>query len=103
MGRTKLTGWKEIAVYLHQSVRTVQRWEQRLKLPVHRFAEVENTPVFAFVDELDSWLSRTHIKERPYVRPVIMVVDPPIATSVSSRKLALEPKALPEKPQAMDT
>ena len=32
----RLDSWKEIAAYLRRDVRTVQRWEERESLPVHR-------------------------------------------------------------------
>ena len=50
--------WKEIALYLGRGVRTVQRWEAELQLPVHRFGRSERSPVFAFKAELDSWLRK---------------------------------------------
>ena len=53
-----LQGWKEIAGELDRSVRTVQRWEQRLGLPVHKLGNGGGSPVFAFKDELRSWLRR---------------------------------------------
>jgi hypothetical protein len=37
-------------------VRTVQRWEQKLNLPVHKLGTGGGSPVFAFKDELHSWL-----------------------------------------------
>jgi hypothetical protein len=51
-----LQGWKEIAGELDRSVRTVQRWEQKLGLPVHKLGDGAGSPVFAFKDELRSWL-----------------------------------------------
>jgi hypothetical protein len=51
-----LQGWKEIATELGRSVRTVQRWERKLGLPVHKLGEGVGSPVFAFKDELRSWL-----------------------------------------------
>jgi hypothetical protein len=51
-----LQGWKEIAAELDRSVRTVQRWEQKLNLPVHKLGAGDGSPVFAFKDELHSWL-----------------------------------------------
>jgi hypothetical protein len=32
----RLDSWKEIAAYLKRDVRTVQRWEKREEMPVHR-------------------------------------------------------------------
>ena len=51
-----LQSWREIASELDRSVRTVQRWERILKLPVHRLGKGPRCPVFAFKDELHIWL-----------------------------------------------
>jgi hypothetical protein len=51
-----LQGWKEIATELGRSVRTVQRWQRKLGLPVHKLGEGVGSPVFAFKDELRAWL-----------------------------------------------
>jgi hypothetical protein len=51
-----LQGWKEIATELNRSVRTVQRWERTLGLPIHRLGNGSSCPVFAFKDELQRWL-----------------------------------------------
>ncbi len=58
MSRQILNGWKEISSYLKRSVRTVQRWEARLGLPVYRPALKDRSAVVAFSDELDLWISR---------------------------------------------
>jgi hypothetical protein len=51
-----LQGWKAISAELNRGVRTVQRWESTLGLPVHRLGEGPSCPVFAFQDELQLWL-----------------------------------------------
>ncbi len=51
-----LNSWKEIATFLHRGVRTVQRWESKNQLPVHRVGGGEKAPVFAFAEELQAWL-----------------------------------------------
>lgn len=48
-------GWKGIADFLGRSIRTVQGWEKRLGLPVHRVNELEK--VFAYESELERWRS----------------------------------------------
>jgi hypothetical protein len=58
MSRQILNGWKEISSYIKRSVRTVQRWEARLGLPVYRPALKDRSAVVAFSDELDRWISR---------------------------------------------
>src|SRR5438876_11973284 len=51
-----LNSWKEIASYLDRGVRTVQRWERDLQLPVHRIGKGRRSPVYALVPELKVWL-----------------------------------------------
>jgi hypothetical protein len=51
--RSILHSWKQISVYLGLGIRTVQRYEVQLQLPVHRPAA---KTVMAFSDEIDSWL-----------------------------------------------
>jgi TolB-like protein/Tfp pilus assembly protein PilF len=51
----RLDSWKEIAVHLGRDVRTVQRWERREGLPVHRQLHDKLGSVYAFQDELDAW------------------------------------------------
>ena len=48
--------WKEIASYLHITVRTCYRWEKKYGMPVLRLDEVGKSRVFAAKDELDRWL-----------------------------------------------
>ena len=88
--RKVLQGWKDIANYLGRGVRSVQRYEGELKLPVRRPPGKDRSSVFAFSDELDDWLQRTEVKSRPYIRPILIVIDPPDAQHISHRKLALE-------------
>jgi len=51
----RLESWKEIAVYLNRSVRTLHRWEKEEGLPVHRQLHKELGSVFAYKGELDAW------------------------------------------------
>lgn len=51
-----LNGWKEIGSYLGRVVRTAQRWEVQLGMPVHRPATRKRSAVVAFRHELDTWL-----------------------------------------------
>lgn len=57
--RKFLHGWKEIASYIGMGVRTVQRYELELMLPVRRPAEIGRGVVVAFSDEIDAWLAMT--------------------------------------------
>lgn len=53
-----LNSWKQISHYLDRGVRTVQRWERDLGLPVHRVGRGPRSPVHAFPAELRAWLLR---------------------------------------------
>ena len=52
----RLDSWKEVAAYLNRDVTTVQRWEKREAMPVHRHLHDRIGSVYAFKAELDAWL-----------------------------------------------
>lgn len=54
----RLNGWKDIAGYLGKSVRTAQRWEQELRLPVRRIHTATGEIVYASRREVDEWLEK---------------------------------------------
>src|SRR5215471_17764720 len=58
-----LNGWKEIACYLGKGVRTVQRYERNLALPVRRPAGRPFGSVMATKAELDAWVSASPVRE----------------------------------------
>src|SRR5204863_8564204 len=51
----RLDSWKEIAAYLNRDVTTVQRWEKREAMPVHRHLHDRIGSVYAFRAALDTW------------------------------------------------
>src|SRR5438045_852731 len=57
------SGWKDIASYLGKGVRTVQRYERELSLPVRRPAGKSTGSVVATKAELDAWVSASPIRE----------------------------------------
>jgi len=59
-----LNSWKEIAVYLNRGVRTVQRWEIELNLPVRRPHGRGRSAVVAIRSELDLWLRACPLEKR---------------------------------------
>src|SRR5688572_20416504 len=74
----RLDSWKDIAAYLRRDVSTVQRWEKREGMPVHRHQHEKLGSVYAFRSELDAWARGRGIA----------VDEPPpssVATPVSSR------------------
>ena len=61
----RLDSWKEIAAYLDRDVTTVQRWEKREGMPVHRHVHDKRGSVYALASELDAWLQsrKQHLGE----------------------------------------
>ena len=55
-----LNSWKEVAGYLGRGVRTVQRWEHDLGLPVRRPRGKARSAIIAMRSELDLWLQDAH-------------------------------------------
>jgi Tol biopolymer transport system component len=51
----RLDSWKEIASYLNRDVTTVQRWEKREAMPIHRHLHDKMGSVYASRAELDAW------------------------------------------------
>ena len=51
----RLDSWKEIAAYMKRDVTTVQRWEKREGMPVHRHVHDKVGSVYAFKSDLDAW------------------------------------------------
>ena len=68
---TLLSGWKDIANYLGKGVRTVQRYERELRLPVRRPAGKTPAAVIAVRSELDEWVSASPLatRQRAQVNP----------------------------------
>jgi Tol biopolymer transport system component len=54
-GRVRLDSWKKIAAHFNRDVTTVQRWERREGMPVHRHVHDKQGSVYAFRSELDAW------------------------------------------------
>ncbi len=74
-----LNSWKEVASYMGRGVRTVQRWERELGLPVRRPRAKSRSAVVAFKSELDQWLHRApkellqHSGEEASARAIVRV------------------------------
>lgn len=90
--RRILNSWKEIAGYLGRGVRTVQRWEVQLGLPVHRPAGKDHSAVLAFSSELDEWLNS---------RPVRQVMHPDLQLVLNSNRELPELQAFLIKAESM--
>jgi hypothetical protein len=64
-----LNSWKEIATYLGRGVRTVQRWERELRLPVRRIGKGKRSPVYSTAAELNFWMSTVDFARSPRLQP----------------------------------
>ncbi|HMD20845.1 MAG TPA: hypothetical protein VKH40_11010 [Alloacidobacterium sp.] len=58
----RLDSWKEIAAYVKRDVKTVQRWEKREGMPVHRHVHDKIGSVYASRAELDTWARRRNLR-----------------------------------------
>jgi Tol biopolymer transport system component len=67
----RLESWKAISAYLKRDVTTVQRWEKREGMPVHRHVHDKLGSVYAYRSELDAWMSgrKAAATEPPPVEP----------------------------------
>lgn len=63
--QNRLDSWKEIAAYLKRDVTTVQRWEKRERMPVHRHLHDRIGSVYAFTSELDAWQQSRNLSLEP--------------------------------------
>ena len=61
----RLDSWKEIAAYLNRDVTTVQRWEKRERMPVHRHLHDRLGSVYASRAELDAWARTRNLPTAP--------------------------------------
>src|SRR5882672_4751173 len=85
----RLDSWKEIAAYLKRDVTTVQRWEKREGMPVHRHLHGRIGSVYAFGSELDVWVQsrKPPVEEE---QPLATIETPP--ATVSAQVSAGSPK-----------
>ena len=58
----RLDSWKEIAAYLKRDVTTVQRWEKREDMPVHRHLHDRIGSVYASRADLDAWMRSRNLR-----------------------------------------
>ena len=74
----RLDSWKAISSYLKRDVTTVQRWEKREGMPVHRHVHDKQGSVYAYRSELDQWMrSRSPASTTEVVDSAIVVPRAP--------------------------
>ena len=86
----QLNSWKEIAAYFSRDVTTVQRWEKREGMPVHRHLHDRMGSVYAFRAELATWARSRNVKGEGESTAVFVMSDPVLspqmATPAESKK-----------------
>lgn len=95
----RLDSWKEIAVYLDRDVTTVQRWEKREGMPVHRHLHDRIGSVYASRAELEAWVRSRNLKaaqenEANAAAASDLAAPPAISTPRTSWRLVLLPVAV---------
>jgi hypothetical protein len=68
-----LNSWKEIALHLGRGIRTAQRWEKDLGMPVHRPRGKNRSAVLAFSEELNRWLEESPVRSRDSVGTAVLM------------------------------
>jgi TolB-like protein/tetratricopeptide (TPR) repeat protein len=97
----RLDSWKEIAAYLNRDVTTVQRWEKREGMPVHRHQHDRIGSVYASRSELDAWVPSRNLRAGQQNGNEVSSPDaaaPVVLVGEASEPTALKPDALAAKP-----
>src|SRR5947209_19824211 len=87
----RLESWGEIANYLRRDVRTVQRWERTLGLPVRRLRVGKLSSVYAYRTELDKW----YLERQPTDLPEPDKIEPVMTPGVESDAAEQQPHKFP--------
>jgi Tol biopolymer transport system component len=82
----RLDSWKEIAAYLKRDVTTVQRWEKREGMPVHRHLHDRMGSVYASRAELDAWTRSRNLRGAHENGNDALAPDPPAPGAGSPTK-----------------
>ena len=85
----RLDSWKEIASYLSRDVTTVQRWEKREGMPVHRHLHDKMGSVYTSRAELDAW---TRSRNPQAAQEGESVVPPPASQAPPQSKESSLPR-----------
>jgi tetratricopeptide (TPR) repeat protein len=78
----RLDSWKDIAAYLRRDVSTVQRWEKREGMPVHRHVHEKLGSVYAYRAELDAWSRSRGVRLRAGDDPLVDVATSEIPSDI---------------------
>jgi Tol biopolymer transport system component len=75
----QLNSWKDIAAYFNRDVTTVQRWEKREGMPVHRHLHDKIGSIYAFRLELDTWARSRNLKPNQEIARLTVSDEPVIS------------------------
>ncbi len=81
----RLDSWKEIAAYLSRDITTVQRWEKKEGMPVHRHLHSKRGSVYAVPEELDAWREGRKVPLSDEHNAVSTVVPTPAVSAGAHR------------------
>ncbi len=84
----RLDSWKEIAGYLNRDVTTVQRWEKREGMPVHRHVHEKRGSVYALPQELDDWVRS---RKTPDSEPETTPTEEILSDTSTGQRTAMRP------------
>ena len=76
----RLDSWKEIAAHLNRDVTTVQRWEKREGMPVHRHLHDKLGSIYASRAELDAWARGRNLRAALGNSNIGFPANPPISS-----------------------
>ncbi|HEY6289304.1 MAG TPA: hypothetical protein VIW48_07645, partial [Nitrospiraceae bacterium] len=85
----RLDSWKEIAAYLNRDVTTVQRWEKREGMPVHRHLHDRMGSVYASRADLDAWARSRNLPGVQENENNVSTANPPAQPPRSARSTSL--------------
>jgi tetratricopeptide (TPR) repeat protein len=94
-GPDRLDSWKEIASYLKREVRTVQMWEKKEGLPVHRHFHTYLGTVFAFRSEIEQW-GKTQASKQLSSSKAVTGTPEETQRSLDARPMRIEVSAFPD-------
>ena len=77
-----LAGWKDVAAFLGRSVRTAQRWEKKMGLPVRRLKSEARSIPYALRSELAVWLKECGVPVRSAVEGGLRVPTPALLQAI---------------------
>src|ERR1700704_1645747 len=79
----RLDSWKEIATHMKRDVTTVQRWEKREGMPVHRHVHDRMGSVYASRTELNAWAHSRNLPSAQEDEANVPLPNPPTAAQLA--------------------